>query len=260
MSASLHAPGRFCWIDLSAHDAAAAKDFYGRVFGWQATDQPLPGGSAYTTFSLDGKRVGGLSQLPAEMRDAGVPPTWNSYVCVQDVARTVERAAALGGTVVMPAMQVMQHGHMAIVQDPTGAALCLWQPLEHGGADLWGAPNSCCWNELATRDVERARDFYGSLFGWDFTEHPEAMSKYYIVRQGDEMAGGLMEMTAEWGDMPSGWTVYVAVADADATVDRVTAAGGSLLVPPFDISVGRMAVLRDPQGALFDVIRLQMPS
>lgn len=259
-AAPLHAPGRFCWIDLLAHDAAAAKEFYGRVFGWQAVDQPTPTGQPYTMLYVDGKSVGGLTQMPAALRDAGTPPTWNSYVCVQDAARTAARAKELGGTIVMPAMQVMQHGHMAIVQDPTGAKLSLWQPLQHPGAEAWSIPGACCWNELVTRDIERARDFYGSLFGWDFAEHSEAMSKYYIVRLGDQMVGGLMEMSDDWGEMPSAWVVYVAVADADATVNALVDAGGLLLVPPFDISVGRMAVVQDPQGAHFHVIRLQLPT
>ncbi len=67
----------------------------------------------------------------------------------------------------------------------------------------------------------------------------------------------MLQMTPEWGEMPSHWMSYVAVPDVDATARRITALGGKVCVPPTDISVGRFAVVNDPTGATFSIITLK---
>ncbi len=191
------------------------------------------------------------------MKAQGVPPMWNSYVQVDDCETIVKKAQELGAQVTVPTMQVMDAGWLAFLSDPTGGHFAVWQANQHFGAEIVNEPGSLCWNELVTRDIEKAREFYGALFGWSFNEFEGSPSKYYIIQNNDGANGGLMEMTAEWGDIPPHWAVYFSVADVDTTVERVKQAGGRIHQEPFDTPVGRIAVCADVQGAPFSLIRLQ---
>ena len=149
-----YAPGEFCWVDLMAKEMDAAKAWYADLFGWTYEEQDTGGGPRYGQFYKDGKVVAGLGQMGEEMKGAGMPSMWNSYVSVEDVGAVATRAAELGGSVMMPAMDVMDVGKMAILQSPEGAALAVWQPGKHVGAELCNADGAFCWNELSTRDLE----------------------------------------------------------------------------------------------------------
>lgn len=248
--------GTFSWVDLATTDAAAAKAFYTRLFGWEAHDSPAGPDMVYTMFTLNGKSVAGLYEMGAERRDQGIPPHWLSYVTVDDIEAAAEKVSALGGTVVAPPMDVMESGRMAMIQDPTGAPFALWQAGQHIGAALVNIPGTFSWNELATTDVERAGAFYGGLFGWEVTKDDMPTGPYYTVSNQGRMAGGMLQMTEEWGDTPPNWAVYFSVEDCDATVQRARELGGMNLMEPFEIpNVGRFAVMQDPQGAYFTVIR-----
>jgi predicted enzyme related to lactoylglutathione lyase len=123
--------GEFCWIDLMAHDMDSAAKFYGSLLGWTADAQDTQGGPPYTIFQLGGKSVAGMGLMSEEMKSQGAPPIWNSYVNVADLQSGVDKAVQLGGSVMTPPMQVMDAGSMAIISDPGGAMLSLWQ----GGSD-----------------------------------------------------------------------------------------------------------------------------
>ena len=151
-----YAHGHFCWIDLMAADISTAKQFYGELFGWEAVDQDTRGGPPYVVFQADGSVLCGMGQLSDEMKSEGVPPTWNSYVSVDDLDATFGKAMGLGATPLMPPMQVVDAGKMAIIQDPTGAALSLWEKINHFGAQLANVPNTWSWNELVTNDIDAA--------------------------------------------------------------------------------------------------------
>ena len=249
--------GQFSWVDLASHDMGGAREFYGNVFGWQSAEMDTQGGPPYAEFRLEGQGVGGLGEMNEEMKGQGIPPMWNSYISVDDVEATVKKAVELGAQVTVPPMKVFEAGWLAFIQDPTGGHVGFWQPNEHFGAHVVNEPGSFCWNELATRDIEKAREFYAALLDWEFEDHEAAPSKYYIIKNGGDPNGGLMQMTEEWGEIPPVWIVYFAVADTDATAALVTKAGGKINVPPFDTPVGRIAVVADPQGAVFSLIRLQ---
>src|ERR1700730_5822414 len=124
-------PGTFCWTDLTSTNQAAAKAFYGGLFGWEAEDMPVGEGVFYSMQRLGGKDVAAISPQPQMQRDAGAPPTRNSYVSVEDTDAAVERAKELGGTAHAPAFDVMEAGRMAVIQDPQGAFFMLWQPKAH---------------------------------------------------------------------------------------------------------------------------------
>ena len=221
----------------------------------------MPAGAArvYTRLEKDGKSVGALFEMSPEMRAAGVPAHWQSYVSVDDAQAAAEKAAGLGGKIVSPAFDVMDAGRMAMIQDPTGARLALWQAKTHGGAQLVNEPDSWCWNELHTKDIRTAEKFYCDLFGWTARHSQGAAAETYVeFRNGSRGAGGMLEIQASWGDVPPNWAVYFAVADLDACLAKVKELGGETPMPPLEIAgVGRFAMVHDDGGAAFAVIQLE---
>ena len=152
-------------------------------------------------------------------------------------------------------------GRMAVVQDPTGAVFALWQAGTHSGAGIVNVPNSFCWNELATRDTKKAGDFYTSLFSWNRDVQNFGPMEYTLFKNDARGAGGMFAITPEMGNVPPHWLVYFAVADCDAAVSKATGLGGKVWKPADNIpGVGRFAILSDPQGAAFAVIKLDNPS
>jgi predicted enzyme related to lactoylglutathione lyase len=255
-----HPAGNFCWFELGTTDAAAAKDFYGKVFGWQSHDIPLPGDmGVYTMLLVGDKEVAALYQLGPQQ--AGVPSHWMPYVAVESADDAIAKATELGGEVVMPAFDVMEVGRMAIFKDPTGATLSVWQPKEHFGADLVRDPGSVCWVELATPDTAAAKTFYTSLFGWSFKDSQSEVMAYTEWINGAQPIGGMLAQDGpQWEGVPPHWLTYFTVADADATAAQAQEMGGKVIVPPTDIpGTGRFTVLMDPQGAPFAVIKMTMP-
>ena len=238
-------PGTFSWVELSTNDLDAAKDFYGRLFGWDADDAPAGPGGTYTMLSLGGRYVGGMQEIRPELREQGVPPHWLSYVTVDDVDRVAARAAELGGEVVAGPFEVMEAGRMALVRDSLGATLALWQPYDHPGAGVVNEPGALCWNDLVTSDAEASTRFYSELFGWRI--EPVADGAYWTIYNGERTNGGLIPLEG----MPEVWNVYFATDDIDATQSALEGAGGRVMVPPREVPAGRFAVVADPQGAVF---------
>lgn len=246
----------FSWIDLTTTDADAAKSFYSQLFGWEIDDVPLPMGGVYTMFKIDGHDVCALNQMQEEQREQGMPPVWVSYINVDDVDATIRKATKAGATVFMPAFDVMEAGRMAMVQDPAGAAVAFWQAKDHIGAEVVNQANSMVWNELATRDVDKARQFYTDVLGW--THNYDDKYSYHTFANNGRMAAGMIEMNEEWEGIPPHWMVYFAVEDAQAAADKAKSLGGSVAVPPTHIpGTGTFTVLQDPQGAAFSVIHME---
>ncbi len=245
-------PGTPSWVDLSSPDVAGAKAFYGALFGWQATEgSPETGG--YCMFQKRGKNVAGLGPIMSE----GQPPSWMTYVSVDDAGATMAKVTAAGGTTIVAPMDVLDAGRMAVFIDPTGAALALWQPAAHRGADLANEPGAFTWNELQTRDTDAAKSFYRTVFGWGAHTQDGPMA-YTEWKRGDDTVGGMMDMPAEVPpQIPAYWLVYFAVDDCDASAAEATTLGGAVLVAPMDVEPGRFAVLSDPTGAIFAVIKMK---
>ncbi len=257
MSQEPHPPGTFCWAELATTDTEGAKKFYTGLFDWQMEEDQMPEGGTYTMFLHQGGYVASAMELTAEMKEMGVPVHWLPYVAVEDAAATAARAAELGGTVAKEAFDIEQEGTMAVLQDPAGGTFAVWQAKAARGTDhLDSRPHTVCWNELATRDAAAAGAFYGELFGWRGQEMPMEGTSYTMFMNGEAQAAGMLQMTEEWGDIPSHWMMYVAVEDCDAAAARVTELGGQVCVPPTDIPVGRFAVVNDPQGGTFSIIAL----
>jgi len=118
--------------------------------------------------------------------------------------------------------------------------------------------NTFCWNELNTRDAKACAKFYTTVFGWTTTEQPFGHGTYTIFKNGDQQVAGMLQMTAEWGDIKPHWMPYIAVDDCDAYAKKIIEAGGQVCVPPTDISVGRFAVVGDPSGGYFSIITMKV--
>lgn len=256
-----HAAGSPCWVDLMSPDVDGSKAFYSALFGWDATDQDDgEGNRIYVMFTKDGKNVAGLGGQAPGME--GMPPMWNTYVAVDDVAATVAKATAAGATVIAPPMQVMDAGEMAVLADPSGAVISLWKAGRHIGAEICNEPGSLSWNELVTRDVDAALAFYPEVLGWKIVGQDMGPMGTYHVVQGGEHGGwaGIMAMPPGMPDMvPNHWMVYFATADIEATIRAVNEHGGSVVQKPFEVpGVGTMAVVHDPAGGSFSL--MQHPS
>ena len=233
-------PGTFSWAELVTSDADAAKGFYTQLFGWEYEDNPA-NGQIYSMAVRDGHHVAALYQ-------ADQPPHWNCYVTVASADETAQKAADLGGSVVAEAFDVMEVGRMAVITDPAGAALCVWEPGQRIGATVVNTSGSMTWNDLNTPDPEAAAAFYGALFGWTTEEVPNA-GGYRVIRNGERSNGGIMPM----GDMPSMWIPYFGHDDVERLVGEIDGFGGRLLNGPLPIWEGTIAVLGDPQGAVFAI-------
>jgi predicted enzyme related to lactoylglutathione lyase len=244
-------------VDKSEHMFEGAKAFYTELFGWSAIDNPAGPDMVYTMLQIEGKDVAGLYQMSEEQRSQGMPPHWLSYVSVANVDERAAKAKSLGGQVLQEPFDVMDVGRMALVQDPTGAVLALWQPRAHIGARLANVPGARSWNELATNDTQVAGEFYTRLFDWGTQVQEMGPTTYTTFMNGERMNGGMLQITEEWGDVPPHWMVYFTVEDCDGSAEKAKELGGEIIVPPRDIPpVGRFAVVQDPQGAAFTIIRL----
>jgi predicted enzyme related to lactoylglutathione lyase len=254
-----HRPGTFSWVDLAAHDVDAAERYYTRLFGWTADHMPYGTGAdeVYVMLRKDGHSAAAMYTMDPTQKSQGMPSTWLSYVTVESAEQTATRARELGATVLADAFDVMDVGRMALIGDPTGAMFAAWEPRKSIGAEIKDDPGSLCWNELATRDMDRAVAFYAALFGWTAVPYEDSPMPYTMMMNGETPAGGIYTMPAAMEGIPPHWAPYFAVEDTDETVRRSGALGGTTVVEPDDIpGIGRFALLRDPQGATFYVIRL----
>ena len=245
--------GAFCWAELATSDEVAARDFYSGVFGWDVDVSEIPGGT-YTVFLQGGRSVAAAGQQREEEAAQGIPPHWNLYVSVDDADAYANKAASAGGSVIAPAFDVMEFGRMAVIADPTGAMLGLWQPKAMAGYGVINDPGTAGWHELMTPDVEKARAFYSELFGWTVDEYPMPRGTYSVFRAGEDNRGGAMPTPEDLGNLAV-WTVYFDVEDCDATVEKIKSSGGRVdYGPEFTETVGRYASVADPQGVAFAVI------
>ncbi|MGH9248754.1 MAG: VOC family protein [Acidimicrobiales bacterium] len=265
-------PGVPCWVDTSQLDPEAAVDFYSGLFGWQFEDV-MPQGSEgkYFIARLRGGDVAAVGSIP----EAGPPMAmWNTYIWVDSADDAASKVRDAGGGVLMEPFDVMDAGRMAVFTDPEGAAFCVWQAKELMGAKLVNEPGSLNFNGLATRDVEGAKAFYGSVFGWstlnvgggaemwtlpgygDYLERDNPDLRKQLAEAGgpagfEDVVASINPIPDDQPDTPAHWSVTFGVEDADATAASATELGGRVVVPPFDAPWVRMTIINDPQGATF---------
>lgn len=244
------------WADLAASDVPAAAEFYGALFGWQFQSAG-PDAGGYGFFTLNGKTVAAVGPSMEE----GAAPVWTVYFQSSDADATAEAVQKAGGAVRAVPSDVFTAGRLAAFTDPTGADFAVWQPRDTKGLDAVTDQNTLCWTELYTTDGAAAADFYRNVFGWQTQDVPFGAGTYTVVSpaSGGENAshGGIMQLPPEnlARGSRSEWHPYFEVADCDATTRLATDRGATALIAPMDVEgTGRLAMLTDPQGAVFAVI------
>lgn len=249
--------GCFCWVDLAAQDAAKAKKFYTGLFGWEAEDSEAGEIGVYTTFRKDGKAVCAQFELNPEMIAQGVRSHWQTYVSVDDLADSVRRACDRGAAVLLAPCDTADIGQMAIIQDPTGGQVALWQPGEFAGAEIVNEVGTWRWSELQTRDTAAALRFYTGLFGWGARVGESAAGAAYnaFIMRGREI-GGMVEIQPAWGPhVPPAWMTYFTVENLAAAKSRAQELSGRAVSPPMAANgVDQFQAFVDPQGAPFCLI------
>lgn len=252
MEVDRHDPGVPSWVDLGTPDPAGAAAFYGSLFGWEVPEGPAEA-AGYRMATLRGRAAAGIG--PAQ--NPG-PPYWTTYVTVDDADATAAIVAANGGATLVPPMDVMGFGRMAVFTDPAGSAFSVWQPGSHIGAEIVNEPGAFCWNELITSDVDGAKAFYGAVFGWGSHTSTGGPMEYTEFKVGDRSIAGMMgRPPAVPAAVPDYWGVYFAVADTAAAMAQVADLGGSVTMGPVPSPAGTFAVVSDPQGATFSVIQIR---
>jgi uncharacterized protein len=279
-------PGVPCWVDASEPDPEGAVDFYGGLFGWEFEDVMPPSSdgkyfiarheaTGWSLFDASGDLRGGDVAAVSSAHEAAPPTaTWNTYFWVDSADETASKVRDAGGGVVREPFDFMDASRVAVFTDPEGAVFRVWEAKEHKGARLVNDPGSLNFNGLNTRDADRARSFYGSVFGWqtlapfsgvemwtlrgygDYLEsyHPELrrqMAEAGAPEGFEDVVATLNPIADDQPETPPHWSVTFAVDDADAAAAKAAELGGKVIVPPFDAPWVRMTVIGDPQGATF---------
>jgi len=237
--------GKFVWHEQVSSDPEQAKAFYTQLFGW-GSEVFKPGEADYTMISAGGRNHGGF----AKAMEGAPPPHWLSHIRVESAEQTIESAKQAGGTVAAGPFEMGEVGTMAIIADPQGAYVSVYQPDGDGPVP----EGVFVWDELGTTDADGAQRFYEQVFGWTTSDMGTEYGGYRVFNRGETGIAGLM--TLPDASTPPHWHPYVAVEDPDATSAMAVELGGALLAEPMDVQkVGRVGVLRDPQGATFGIIR-----
>ena len=244
-----YAPGTPSWADLATTDEKGALAFYGALFGWEDDPQPMGPDSFYHMQKLRGLYVSAMYQQMEEEKSQGVPSHWNTYITVDNADNAVARVNEAGGQVLFGPMDVFDAGRMAMVQDPQGAVFAVWQPKDYIGSQVKGEVGAIAWNELLTNSPAEAGAFYKAVLGM---ESAEAQGGYNLLKVGGDDVAGMLQITPEMGEVPPCWVIYFEVTDADASTSQAEGLGATVIAAPWDVpGEGRVAVLQDPQGAVF---------
>jgi predicted enzyme related to lactoylglutathione lyase len=245
--------GKWLWHDLMTTDTSAAKEFYRKAVGWPS--QPWDQDPSYTFVLGPQGPVAGLMGMPPDA-PAGTPPFWSLYIGTPDLGATVAVAQRLGAKLCKEATEIPTIGRFAILTDPQGAAFTLFTPFDDSAPSNAPPPiGDFSWHELATTDFEAAFRFYSELFGWQEMERMDMGPNgiYFIFGWDGEQRGGMYNQPPGMPGPPN-WLSYASVANTDASVARAKAAGGRVINGPMDVpGEGRVAIMMDPQGAVFAV-------
>ena len=243
------------WVDLSSSDPEKARAFYADIFGWDIEVNPDPQYGGYGMAEVGGKRVAGIG--PKMSPDA--PTAWSVYIATDDIDALAKKVEAAGGKVVAPPFDVGDQGRMAAFQDPSGAVISAWQGGAMNSQMPVGDPNTFGWAELSARGVEKAIPFYQKVFGWSPKTQsmgPDQPPYTEFQLGGESIAGGQEMQPMVPAQVPSYWLVYFAVSDVDKSFKAATQAGARELVSPMDFPGGRFAIVTDPQGASFGLLKM----
>jgi predicted enzyme related to lactoylglutathione lyase len=245
------------WVDLASTDAAASREFYASLFGWNVEISQDPQYGGYATAKIGDQSAGGIG--PKQEGDSS-PTAWSLYIGTDDVDGLAGKVTEAGGTVIAPPFDVGDQGRMAVFQDPSGAFISAWQAGQMTKF-VSGVPNAYGWAELNSRGLDRAIAFYEQVFGWTTSTSPIGDGQDYtqFEHHGEAVAGALEMNPAIPAEVPSYWMVYFIADDVDGAFRRALDLGAREMVAPADFPGGRFAILSDPQGATFGLLRSTTP-
>ncbi|HEY1369256.1 MAG TPA: VOC family protein [Gaiellaceae bacterium] len=247
MSTVASSVGKFVWHEQVSSDPKQAQDFYTQLFGW-GTEVFQPGEADYTMISSGGQSHGGFGKA----QEGAPPPHWLSHIRVESVDKTVEKAKKAGGKLAAGPFDMGEVGRMAIISDPQGAYVSVYQPEGEGPVPQ----GVFVWDELGTTDPDGAQAFYEAVFGWTTQDMGEDYGGYRVFNTGDSENGIAGLMKNPDASIPPHWQPYVAVEDPDAITAKARELGATVYLEPMDVpKVGRVGVIGDPQGATFGIIR-----
>ena len=256
-----------CWVDTWRADPETAVGFYTELLAWEAEQtMPAEGGTRYFMCRLRGRDVAAIgSPLPPGAPDAA----WTTYVWVDDADAAAARALEAGGSVLAEPTEGLDGGRVAVLADPAGAAIGVWQPGGHGGAQLVNEPGAWSMSLLNTRDPDGAAEFYGAVFGWT-TEGfgPVTMFRlpgYVGGEPGQPVSREVIATMAPMSDgvpaeTPPHWGVDFWIADADGAAETASRLGGRVVAPPAEVPGTSLVqgVVADPEGAVISVTELRV--
>ncbi|WP_411076418.1 VOC family protein [Streptomyces sp. cmx-4-7] len=244
-------PGTPCWVSLMVHGLDATQEFYKALFDWEFVPGPEQLGP-YVRALLGGREVAGIGRLPV---DRHLRIAWTPYLATEDADETAESIRSCGGTVAVGPLDAGEAGRMAICSDPTGAVFGVWQAEAHHGTATAGPPGTPVWNELLTYETSIGK-FYRSVFGFEpGTADAPGHDYATLFVDGAPVASLHGVGDALPRDRGPHWMTYFEVADVDAAARLVAELGGRVLSPPRDGTAGRLAVVADPEGAVFTLVR-----
>ena len=247
--------GEFATIDLAAKDFEGQSAFYEQLFGWTHEDVPT-GSGPYRMFSKEGGAVAGAFTISPDMEAAGVPSMWNTYIAADDVDAVAAKAVELGGQIIMPVADAEGYGRFVGLADPTGGAFFLWHSAKPDASAIYSQPGALAWNDLSTRDPEKAVTFFKELFGWDIQSMEGGPMPYWMISVDGSGQAGIMPMPEMMpAEVPANWLVYFGADDVHATAERAVSLGGSVVVGPMDSAGTVWAVVQDPAGATFGLLQ-----
>jgi predicted enzyme related to lactoylglutathione lyase len=241
--------GAPCWVELFTSDPDRSRAFYGELFGW-TSEEPNEALGGYFNFFLGDRHIaGGMGNSGED----GAPDVWSVYLATDDIKRVVDDAAAANGQVMVPPMQVMDLGAMAVLLDAGQASIGVWQPGVHKGFGVIDEPGAPSWFEVHTRAYDDAVSFYRDVFGWETSVVSDAPEfRYTTLGEGDAALAGIMDASGFLPEgVPSHWSVYFGTADIDASLAKAVDLGGSIVLPAEDTPYGRIAQAADPTGVAF---------
>jgi len=249
-----HHIGKVVLVELVTPDIAAAKQFYSGLFGWTYRDIQA-GATTYVQASLGGRPVAGLVHraiAAGERRQ----PAWLSFFAVKDVDATQKTAVQHGATLLFGPRTFPDRGREAVFADPQGAIFAILASSSGDPPDFLAAPGEWIWSSLFTSDPAAGAAFYQALFDYDVFELPaRAGAQHLLLASRNYARATANTLPANGPDAHAHWLNYVRVDDAVKVAAQAVALGGRVLVEPRpDRHGGKVAVVADPQGALFGLL------
>jgi predicted enzyme related to lactoylglutathione lyase len=236
-------------------DVERAEAFYGKLLGWKFRKMGT-GDSAYTLAYLGDEPMAGIVRVGAkgsELKQA----RWIGFISVPDVSKAQRLVVSEGGKVLVGARSLPKRGDLAIFADREGAIFGVMSSSSGDVEDFLSEIGDWIWAQFLSREGDKAATFYSSVGGSSVLEapKPDGAKRWLLVSQGYARAS-IVEIPRDRADARPGWLGYIRVADVGSTVALAQRLDGRVLIEPrADLFDGKVALIADPNGALFGVLQ-----